>query len=460
MGSLVLGIIIFIFGLVLAVAPLPSEIKVIKRLISGVAMVAAFVIAGFGGMSYNTAGHCQHIQTIMGTESSTCKTGWYFLGWGTSTQWPHFITVAHTNDQTAAGSSISGTYPVRLADNWNGDVTQTTRFGIPQDREQFMKMHRDFRSPERLISTTLRPAVTASLDSVANLFTMEEYYAGGQRDAFKTEFRDAVVKGRAKVRQVTTFTARGVIQGGQSPSDLESAQDSSNVGETNVRRTKMEKVLVDGNEVRESHGYMNYGITVSSAILENLDPDDKFEQQIQARKDAASRRIVAQEERREQEEQRLLAIQSGETEIAKRQAAARVEQIEKTTNAETAKKLALIDANLKKEQAEVDRQTSEIRLQQARIDAETQQTLADAEAYERSVILEADNALQAKLDAWVEVNGQWADAAANINVPTTVFTSGGGSEGTTGNMNSVEQFMNLMTMSAAQQLDVNPRVAK
>jgi hypothetical protein len=269
-----------------------------------------------------------------------------------------------------------------------------------------------------------------------------------------------VVKGRAKVRQVTTFTARGVIQGGQSPSDLESAQDSSNVGETNVRRTKMEKVLVDGNEVRESHGYMNYGITVSSAILENLDPDDKFEQQIQARKDAASRRIVAQEERREQEEQRLLAIQSGETEIAKRQAAARVEQIEKTTNAETAKKLALIDANLKKEQAEVDRQTSEIRLQQARIDAETQQTLADAEAYERSVILEADNALQAKLDAWIEVNGQWAEAAANINVPNTVFTSGGGSEGTTGNMNSVEQFMNLMTMSAAQQLDVNPRVAK
>ena len=98
--------------------------------------------------------------------------------------------------------------------------------------------------------------------------------------------------------QVKIYRAGRIIQGGQAANELQSSQDSSNVGDTEVRRTIMEKVIVDGSEVRERHAYMSYGIVVSSAILENLDPDDKFEEQIQARKDAASRRIVAQVERK------------------------------------------------------------------------------------------------------------------------------------------------------------------
>lgn len=425
---------------------------------------AALIMLGMftgiqGSINYNDSGYCQHIQTIFGTESSTCSTGWYFEGWGQSTEWPHFITVSNTNSVEAEGSSINRPYPVRLADNWNGDVTQTTRFGIPLDRDQFLKMHRDFRSPERLITTTLRPAVTSSLDSIANLFSMEEYYAGGKRDAFKTEFRDAVIKGRAKVRQVSRYSSKGAFTNKAASSDLSAAQDTSQVGETNVRQIVMEKVKDNaGNEIREEHGYITYGVTVSSAILENLDPDDRFEKQIQARKDAASRRIVAQEERREQEEQRLLEIQRGETDIAKRQAAAKTEQIQQTTEAETTKKLALIRAERVKEEAQIAKDTAAIKLERARIDAEAKQVTADAEAYQKQVILEADGALQQKLDAWVKAQTVWADAASRINVPTTVFA---GSDGKTGNaLNTVSSFMDIMTAQAAKQLQVNPTITK
>ena len=82
-----------------------------------------------------------NIFVLFGTESSNCKTGWYFVSWGRSTAW-YEITVANTIDPDAAGSSVSGPYRVRLADNWVGDVTQTTRFGIPQDDEQFIAMAR------------------------------------------------------------------------------------------------------------------------------------------------------------------------------------------------------------------------------------------------------------------------------------------------------------------------------
>ena len=432
----------------------------IQNLVGAGMIVGGLVLGLSGAVSYNSAGYCTHAQTIHGSETSECSTGWFYSGWGKTTTWPHFITVANTTDPDADGSAVSGPYPVRLSDNWNGDVTQTTRFAIPQDQEQFLSMHRTFRSPERLISTTLKPAVTSSLDSVSNLFSMEEYYAGGKRDQYKTEFRDAVIKGRPQVKQVQVSRNGDIITNKVASSDLTAAQDTSNVGSTSIRRVVMQKVTgEDGAVIREIHGYAQYGITVPSAILENLDPDNKFEDQIQARKDAASRRIVAQEQRKEQEEQRLLEIQRGETAIAKRQAMAKVEQIQKTTEAETEKKLALITAERLKEEAEVAKQTSEINLEKARIDAEAVQVTADATAYEKQVILEADGALQQKLDAWTTAQKYWANAAAQINVPQTVFASGG--EGTAGNaLGTVDSFMQMMTMQAAKQLQVDPTITK
>lgn len=465
MVGLFLGALLIVGAVVLRMIPFPQEIRLVKTIGSTVAFVVGLLFAGGGAVGYNDAGFCQHTRTIFGTETSTCETGWYFAGWGTSTAWPHYITVANTFDATGESSStvfqgsVMSPYRVRLADNWTGDVTQTTRFAIPQDSEQFLTMARTFRSPERLINTTLKPAVTASLDSVANMFTMEEYYSGGKRDQFKSEYKDAIEKGRARVRQVSLNQAGGVIRNRAAPNDSEVAQDTSEVGDTEVRRVIMEKVTdANGNDIRTPHDFAEIGINVASAILENLDPDDKYEEQINDRKAAASRRVVAREQRLEQEEQRLLAIQQGETDIAKRQAAAKTEQIQKTTDAETEKQLALIAAERMKEEAEISRQTAAINLERARIDAEAVQVAADAEAYAKEAILQADGALQQKLDAWVRAQTVWADAASRINVPATVI-AGGGDAGTAGNaLGTVDQFMQMMMIKTARDLQVDPTI--
>lgn len=467
MISIFMMVIFLICASILAVVKFAPELKLVKT-IGVTVLVGLGSVTGIGGaVSYNDAGFCQHVRTIFGTESSVCETGWYFAGWGTSTTWPHFITVAHTVDatgesvNTAFQGSIMPPYRVRLADNWTGDVTQTTRFGIPQDSEQFLNMARTFRSPERLINTTLKPAVTASLDSVANMFTMEEYYSGGKRDQFKSEFKDAIEKGRAAVRQVSLNQAGGVIRNRVAPSDSEVAQDTSEVGDTEVRRIMIEKVTDEkGNDVRTPHDFSEIGVVVASAILENLDPDDKYEDQINDRKAAASRRVVAREQRLEQEEQRLLAIQQGETDIAKRQAAAKTEQIQATTDAETKKMLALIEAERMKEEADIAKQTAAVNLERARIDAEAVQVTADAEAYAKQAILEADGALQQKLAAWVEAQKVWADAASKINVPATVIAGGDGSS-TAGNaLGTVETFMQMLMIKTAKDLQVDPTITK
>jgi hypothetical protein len=347
-----------------------------------------------------------------------------------------------------------------MSDNWTGDVTETTRFGIPQDPEQFLKMARDFRSPERLITTTLKPSVTTAIDTVANMFTMEQYYSGQMRDQFKTEFKDTLIKGQPKVQLVQKEVVNpDPVQA--AASDTANAQDTSDVGDMTVIITVAEKVLDEnGKEIRTVPEYLQYGIQVSSAILEKIDADPAFEEQQKKRKDAVSRRVIAKEQRLEQEEQRLLEIANGDTEIAKRQAAAKTEQIQLTTEAETAKKLAITAAERVREEARVAKETAQINLERAKIDAQSVTVAADAEAYAKEAILTADGALQQKLDAWVKAQSVWADAASKINVPSTVFNNGG-ADGVAGNaLGTVDQFMQMMMMKTAKDLQVDPTITK
>ncbi len=457
MIGLILGIVFIIAAIAIKAVPIVPELRKVKTIVSSAVGVFGLGIIGFGAISFNDAGYCQHTRTIFGTESAVCTTGWYFSGWGNSTAWPYFITVAHTTDLSSDGSSVNEPYNVRMSDNWTGDVTETTRFGIPQDPEQFLKMARDFRSPERLISTTLKPSVTTAIDTVANMFTMEQYYSGQMRDQFKTEFKDTLVKGQPKVQLVQKeVTNPDAAQA--AASDTANAQDTSSVGDTTVIITVAEKVLDDnGKEIRTVPEYLQYGIQVSSAILEKIDADPAFEEQQKKRKDAVSRRVIAKEQRLEQEEQRLLEIANGDTEIAKRQAEAKTEQIQLTTEAETQKKLAVTRAEQQREEARVAKETAELNLERAKVDAQAVTVAADAEAYAKKAILEADGALQQKLDAWVETQRVWADAASKINVPSTVIAGGG--NGTSGNaLGTVDQFMQLMMLNSAKQLSVDPTI--
>lgn len=456
MFGIVFGVLLIVVAASLRFLPVPQELSRIKKFAT-IALVAFGSFIGLsGGVSYNDAGYCQHVRTIFGTESAECATGWYFSGWGSSTAWPYYITVAHTTDAESDGSSVNGPYNVRMSDNWTGDVTETTRFGIPQDPEQFLKMARDFRSPERLVSTTLKPSVTTAIDTVANMFTMEQYYSGQMRDQFKTEFKDTLIKGQPKVQLVQKEVVNP-DPAQAAASDTANAQDTSDVGDTTIVITVAEKVLdASGKEIRTVPEYLQYGIQVSSAILEKIDADPAFEEQQKKRKDAVSRRVIAKEQRLEQEEQRLLEIANGDTEIAKRQAEAKTEQIQLTTEAETQKKLAVTKAEQQREEARVAQETAEINLERAKIDAQAVTVAADAEAYAKKAILEADGALAQKLAAWTEAQKVWATAAAQINVPSTVI-GGGGTAGSA--LGTVDSFMSMLMVKTAKDLQVDPGIA-
>lgn len=452
MFSLFVGIIGVLLGFGLFVVPN------LHRVVPVLVIVGGALIAGSGAVAYNDAGYCAHIRTALGNESSKCDLGWYFSGWGTTTAWPHYITVGHVqNPEDIKRDSIStyldGPYRIKLADNWSGDITQSTRFGIPQNEEKFLKLARDLRTPENLIASTLVPTVKASLDTTANLFTMEEYYSGGQRDAFKNEYRDTISKGPAVTELVTD---EAVIQKRVAPSDSEVVADTAETGsETNMMIVE-KKTDQHGRDIRlDLPGYTQYGIVVSTAIIENLDPDNAYEDQVKARKEALGRRVIARDQRLEQEEQRLLKIATAESAIAEEQGRARTEQIKRTTDAETTKKLALIDAERFREEAAIQKQTAQVNYEKAEIDAKARIVTAEAAAKERELYIEADNALQMKIDAEIEIQRVWAESFAKRQVPQIVF---GGSGSPVGSDTEVQDFFKLLNAQAAQALSYDRRV--
>ncbi len=188
-----------------------------------------------------------------------------------------------------------------------------------------------------------------------------------------------------------------------------------------------------------------------TTLVTDMKPNAKFIERMQLKQKASADRAIAREQRVQEEEQRLLAIARGEREVAQRQAKAKVDQIQKTTEAETEKQLAITKAEKLKAEAKIQKETAEINFEKAKIEAQTQRTLAEAEAYQKQVILEADNALAQKLDAEIKIQELWAAAYAKRQVPTNVF--GGGSDGApVGNDYETKTFMQMLTLDAAKRL--------
>ena len=131
--------------------------------------------------------------------------------------------------------------------------------------------------------------------------------------------------------------------------------------------------------------------------------------------------------------------------------------MERTTKAETEKKLTLIDANRQNERATIEQKTATIALEKAKIDAQAIKVTADAEAYAKNAVIQADGALDKKLATFERINQYWSIAATSAPVPSIVM---GGATGSSGRNNEITNFMNLLTTKAAKDLSLELEIKK
>ena len=117
----------------------------------------------------------------------------------------------------------------------------------------------------------------------------------------------------------------------------------------------------------------------------------------------------------------------------------------------------LVQAETQVKLAEQDRQKQEIALQGARLEAQKIKALADAEAHAKQKIMQADGALERKLQTYEKVQQLWADAFANYqgDLVPKIQT---GSEGS--GSNAGLDFMEVMGAKAAMDLSIDMNVKK
>lgn len=193
------------------------------------------------------------------------------------------------------------------------------------------------------------------------------------------------------------------------------------------------------------------------ARITNIDPNPLYKQRMVKVQTALAELAVARQDRLKEEEQKLLVTARGEKEVEQKRQETLRDQIEQTTKAETAKQLSIINAEREKESATIAKLTSQELLEKARIDAQATKTLADAEAYAKEAVIKADGALDKKLAAYVEVQKAFADAFSKAPVPSVNMAGGNGGTGRGG---EAQDFLSLLTVKAAKDLQLDMTVKK
>ncbi|MDJ0711131.1 MAG: SPFH domain-containing protein [Woeseiaceae bacterium] len=415
---------------------------------------------------YAEPGYVYHVRTITGNERVVDGVGYSMHLFGRVNAWKKAMTVL-ADDVTADGvnaesesSIVSASLPplnIMFLDQVDADAMAAVRFRLPTDAETFLRMAHEYRTPENLLRVALIPSFQETLQATASLMSAEDYYSGG-RTEFINEFENQMQQGIYIVKRKEIM--RDMVKRQTSEADASNPELQDEFGDQQKAVFVVEKLIDEstGMPIRKEQKFMLYGITVHEARVTNMKPNAKFVARMEQKQEASAMRAIAREQKVQEEEQRLLAIARGDREVAERQAAMKVEQVEATTKAETRKKETLIEAQRQKQAAEIQEETSKILLEKARIDAEAVKVAAEAEAYRKERILSADNALAQKLDAEIEIQRIWAEAFAKRAVPQNVFGGGGNGETPTGSDMEVKHFMQLLTLEAAERLNYDRNV--
>lgn len=426
---------------------------------------------------YAEPGYIYHVRTITGEEKVISDVGYNSYLFGRYNSWKRAMTVQASSLQqknilgtslsqgakdtidaevdTSSASAVLPPLNIIFLDQVDANIEATVRFSMPTDKESFLKLAHEYRSPANLLRTALIPAFKETLQATGSLMTAEEYYSGG-RTEFNSEFESQIAQGLLVVRREEKMVSSKRATKGSANVSLGTKQEE--YGDESKMIYVVKKLLDEhGIPRRKKQKFGDYGVVVIDARVTDLVPNRKFVERMQLKQKASADRAIAREQRIQEEEQRLLAIAKGEREVAERQAKAKVIQIQRTTEAETEKQLAITHALKLKEQAGIGKDTAQINLETARIEAETKQTLAEAEAYQKRVILEADDALAQKLDAEVKIQTIWAEAYAKRAVPTNVF---GATDGVpSGRDDEAKNFMKLLTLDAAERLNYRRKIS-
>lgn len=414
--------------------------KVNKKITAGsfISLLGTGVILCFTNMLffYAEPGFSYLVQYPWGTQEAVISPGYHPRFFGNLIPMKKVMTAKfYRRDELKSGkmtTGIKGPIPVRFNDAVTADVALSVRMRIPTGKEKFRSVAVDFRSQENLMQSSIIPFVREAVRNAARMLSAQDYISG-KGGEFELAILDQIENG---VYILETEEVKSI-----DTKDPLTAEDKLMPNRETVKYIVRIKRDENGNPVRKRHPLAVYGISITQAPVEDVDPEPKFKEMLAKQRDAAAQANVEKQQAKKAEYQKQRIIAEGESQKAQIRVEKEKEQIQTLIAAETLKKKATIQNSQR-----------EIELKTARLEAAAKKTKADADAYERERLMKADNALSIRLDALKEINASYAEAIKGAKIVPEIVISGSGKTSGTG-----LDLVRLLTAQTAKQISDSMR---
>jgi hypothetical protein len=329
---------------------------------------------------------------------------------------------------TAEGKAIDESIKVRFNDGGHGKVSGSLRYNLPLDEKKMVLLHSTYGSMGAIEHELIRQVVNKSVYMTGPLMSSRESYAERRNDLI-TYITDQVVNGVYRTEH-KPVESTDPVTGQKKIIDFVQPKPSDKAA--------------NGIEREEESPVQKYGMDASNITINSIEYDELVENQIKQQQQAIMAVQQAMVNAKKAEQDALTVAKQGEAEAAKAKWAQEVIKATEVTKAQQEKDVATLVATKNKEVAALDLET-------AKLGAQKTITEAKAESDAKKMQLQANNALEQRLAAWVEVQKAWA-AAYGAQRQTPDIQMGGSSAGGTS-----QGLIDMLMVKTARDLNVSPK---
>lgn len=407
------------------------------KMISFVAMFVLLLVLSPWMFGINYAGERTVVQYPNGTVYVKFSPGFYMQWFGTVWEYPDILTYDFDKEKSKAGASIDQIgIAVRYQDGGTGTIYGKTRYNLPNDEPTMIKAHKAFRSYAGIADKLIKSVTEEGMNLTAGLMTSEEAYA--------------------EKRAIYSQWAEQQVSVGKFQTKLERVVETDKT--TGKMVTKNVPVVEYGNDGRPKHftsDLKEYGVTVSGFQITDWGFEKSTLEQISRKREATMAIITAKADAERAKQDSITAEEQGKANVTK----AKYEK-------EVEKERAVVVARQEKEVAVIKAQQLVDVAMQVKLEAEQKKLAAteykqeqilrgEGDASKKRLILEADGALQQKLEAYKAVMGKFAEEFAKQKwVPEVQMGAASGG----GNGNAAANLIDLLTAKTLKDLGLDMSV--
>lgn len=379
---------------------------------------------------------------MTGEMSAHLTPGWFLKAMGTIYRFPKTETVYFTKDADVPVNQ--GPVTVTFSDNSRCDISGTVRVIMPTVEQYAIdivakhsnRTFQDF-AVKNIMPVTKRALITAATTMTAP-------------DA-KIKMGDLAILGQDQLNNGIFVLESTKVK------ELDPA-----TGEEVIREVKHIKQSEDGTTARfkDDMPLTAFGASATNFVVTDITCSPEIERQISDQQQAKMGIATAKAKAAQADQEVITARKQGDANIARIKAEEEAKAQQMIVAAERENKVQILNAQREVEISKLKKQEEENLLAAANVNKQRTILEADAQAYAKKKVMEADGALDKKLEAYKYAVDKQSAAIANITLPQIMINSDGSNNknGGSSSMAGMDLLLQMMLINTAKSLGLDMNI--